>query len=167
MTIAPTLDDLDDLGVLLRLEVPPEFEDLNGHVNVRHHYAMHMEGVEKAFVEQLGVDEARAALGDGTFSLTHHIVFHSEILIGHEVSVHLRLLDRSDKIIHAMTILANRTTGRVASTIEFIEAHVDLTARRVTLMGEDLASALDDLIDRHRGLTWDLPLSQPLGVRGG
>ena len=167
MTTAPTLDDLDDLGVLLRLEVPPEFEDLNGHVNVRHHYALHMEGVEKAFVEQLGVDEARAADGEGTFSLSHHITFHSEILVGHDVSVHLRLLDRSDKIIHAVTVLADRTTGRVASTIEFVEANVDLTVRRITPMSEDLAAALDGLLDRHRELTWDLPRSDSLGIWRG
>ncbi|OUZ11656.1 hypothetical protein BHE97_03855 [Aeromicrobium sp. PE09-221] len=165
MTDTPTIGQLDELGIIRRRIVPPEFEDLNGHVNVKHHYTLHMEGAEAAFTGELGLDEARAGRGEGTFSLTQHIRFSSEILIGHDVSVHWRVLDRSDKIIHGMTILADRTTGKVASTSEFIEAFVDLTTRRITPMPQDLARRLDELLDAHRRIPWELPLSEPLAAR--
>ncbi|MBM9465551.1 thioesterase family protein [Aeromicrobium sp. YIM 150415] len=165
MTDTPTIEQLDELGIIHRRTVPPEFEDLNGHVNVRHHYTLHMEGAHAVFADELGVDEERAARGEGTFSLSQYIRFASEILVGHDVSVHWRLLDRSDKIIHGMTILADRTTGKVASTSEFIEAFVDLNTRRVAPMPQDLADLLDKLLATHRELPWELPLSEPLAVR--
>ena len=118
----PTIDDLAQLCADAELTAPPAFEDENGHVNVRHHYGLHMDGAEVAF-RGFGIDQAwLARTGQSSFSVEHHVTFHSEILIGDELAVYFRLLDRSAKVIHAMTILADLTTGRVVSPVEFIEA---------------------------------------------
>ncbi|MGH1565742.1 thioesterase family protein [Mumia sp. DW29H23] len=164
----PTLDDLDALGALMTRTAPPEFQDMNGHVNVRHHYGMHMDGAAQGFVESFDLGEGWLdRTGQSAFSVEHHITFHSEILVGHEVSVHLRMLGRSDKAMHAMTILLDRSTGKVASTLEYVEVYVDLTTRRATAMPEELTKPLDALLEEHADLDWDLPRSRAMGTSRG
>nr|MCW2727461.1 hypothetical protein [Aeromicrobium sp.] len=162
---APTIDDLDQLGALLRREVPPEFEDFNGHVNVRHHYALHMDGAEVAFEDHLGIGrEWIRRTGQSSFSVAQHMLFHHEILVGHEVSMHMRLLGASDKALHVLSVLANRTTGEVASTLEYVEVYVDLTTRRTMSMPAEIVAQIEPMMTRHAALMWVLPLSGRLGT---
>lgn len=165
MSRTPTAEDLDALGVFLRRVVPKEYEDLNGHVNVGRHFQMMLEGAENVYQDAWGIDVALAQQGEGTFTLSQQQNFYREIMIGEEVSVHVRLLDRSPKIIHGMLILFNRTTGEVATTNEFIDGYVDLEARKIIEMPSELAEMFDGLLAEHRALDWHLPLSGGLGVR--
>jgi len=161
----PTLADLDALGTLLQRSVPARYEDLNGHVNVRGHYDLHMDTAEQAFRQLLRIDEDfLARTGQSSFSVAHHVQFHREILVGHEVTGHFRVLGRGPKTIHAMMILANRTTGHVASTLELVEAYVDLTTRRSTEIAPEVAERLDTLLAQHEQLAWSLPPSHRLGT---
>lgn len=162
----PSPGDLHrDLGTTLTLTAPPEFEDLNGHVNVGHYYAVHMRAVERA-LSGLGWDERYVErTGYSLFSIEQHLTFHDEVLIGDEITVHLRLVDRSDKVMHGLSILTNATRGTVANTLEFIEGHVSLTTRRTVAFEPDLAATLDELRDRHSRLEWELPLNGAMGVR--
>jgi len=161
----PTVAELDELGTLLRRVVPAEFEDFNGHVNVRHHYALHMEGAEAAFTDHFGISQEWIDhVGQSSFTVAQHVQFHREILVGHDVSVHMRILGTSPKIFHVLSVLANRTTGEVASTLEYVEAYVDLATRRTTTMPPELAERIETITARHSDLPWELPLSGRLGT---
>ncbi|RLV55358.1 hypothetical protein D9V41_11400 [Aeromicrobium phragmitis] len=165
MSALPALDDVDALGTLFTSTVPERYRDLNGHVNVRGHYDLHMDGAEHAFEKLLGIDQAFLdRTGHSSFSVAHHVQFHHEIMVGHEVSVHLRVLGRGPKTVHAVTVLANRTTGEIASTLEFVEAYVDLTTRRAVAIADEVAERLDALLEQHRELPWSLPPSHQLGT---
>lgn len=165
MTVLPTPDDLEPLGTLLTRTMPARYQDLNGHVNVRGHYDLHMDAVEESWERQVGLDQAFLdRTGQSSFSMTHHVQFHHEILVGHEVTAHLRILGRAAKTVHAVTILANRTTGEIASTLEFVEAYVDLTTRRATPFAPEVAERIDALLEQHAALPWSLPPSHRLGT---
>lgn len=165
MSDLPTVAELDDLGTLFVREVPERYRDLNGHVNVRGHYDLHMDAAEEAFQGGLGLDEAFVErTGQSSFSIAHHVQFHHEILVGHEVSTHLRVLGRGPKTIHAVTVVANRTTDEIASTLEFVEAYVDLTTRRSIPIAPEVAARIDALLTEHAALPWDLPSSHQLGT---
>lgn len=165
MSRLPTVAEIDELGIEPTVTVPAKYEDLNGHVNVRGHYDMHMDGLDTSFSSRLGIDEAFVErTGQSSFSSTHHVQFHHEILVGHEVTLHLRILGRGAKTIHAVTVLVNRTTGEIASTIEFVEIYVDLTTRRPIEIGPEVAARLDPLLAEHQSLTWTLPPSHQLGT---
>lgn len=162
----PTMEDLDKTGIYLQRVVPQEYEDLNGHVNMGRHFQMMLEGAENLYQHTWGIDTERAkTLHEGSFTLSQQQNFYREIMIGEEVSVHVRLLDRSAKIIHGMLILFNRTTGEVATTNEFVDGYVDLKARKIIEMPESIAQMLDTILAEHRELDWELPLSKSLGVR--
>lgn len=165
MTTLPTVDQVRELPASLTLVAPPEFEDQNGHVNVTRYYSLHMQAAEIAlgglgFDQQLIEDEKLTI-----FSAEHHLTFVHEVLVGQQVSVHVRLLSRSAKAMHGVSILVNDTTGRIANLLEFIELHVDLSTRRTTALRGKAADLLDRVIAEHAALDWDVPRSGPLGTR--
>lgn len=165
VTTRPTTDDLDAIGSALTLVAPPEFEDGNGHVNVNRYYRLHMQASEQWFRAWGFDDEYRLRTGHSVFSVEHHIRFHDESLVGDELSVHLRLLGIGTKALHGQTIIANRSRGTVANTLEFIELHVDLATRRTVPMDDDLLAPLRAECERHAALPWSLPLSDTMSVR--
>jgi len=165
VTSLPTPTDLEPLGTLFTRTVPERYQDLNGHVNVRGHYDLHMDAAEASWERQVGLDQAFLdRTGQSSFSLTHHVQFHREILVGHEVTAHLRILGRGPKTVHAVTIVANRTTDEIASTLEFVEAYVDLTTRRTAPFAPEVAERIDALLEQHAALPWSLPPSHRLGT---
>nr|WP_281366074.1 thioesterase family protein [Janibacter cremeus] len=144
---------------------PQEWEDENGHVNVAAYYRFHMESVALA-LEGLGWTEGhRQTTGQSVFSVEQHLRFYDEALVGHDVSIHLRLLNRNEKMFHAVSMLLNRSTGRLANTLEFVEANVDLRSRRMVPFSYEFGSKLDGVIVRHNELPWAVPLNTGMGLR--
>ena len=142
-----------------------DLEDYNGHVNVRHHYGFHIDATEALFVDRFGIDEDwLARVGQSTFSVSQHLQFHSEIMVEDRLEVFLRLLGRSDKTLHGMSILFDVSTGQVSSTLEYVEVYVDLSTRKSTAMPSELTDQLDELLQTHQPLGWQLLLSQSLGT---
>ena len=77
-----TLDQLAPLPVVYRAVIPPEYEDRNGHMNVRWYMAIYDEAGD-AMYPMLGLDEeSLKPIGGGGFDLEHHVHYLSEVRIG-------------------------------------------------------------------------------------
>lgn len=164
MSTLPSLDELATLPPTLNLVAPPEFEDFNGHVNVSHHYALHMQACHAEMME-LGIDERSLEAGFSIFSAEHHLTFHNEIRVGDRIEGRCLLLGRNDKIIHGISVLTDVTTSSIASLCEWVEIAIDMNERRSTPFPEPIAAALDARIAEHAALGWSLPLAGPMGPR--
>jgi acyl-CoA thioester hydrolase len=152
-------------GTARRL-VPPEFGDANGHLNVRHYLALYDDAEWEIFERMgLGVEHARTDRR-GMFALEQHLTYALEVDVGAEVSVHMRLLARSAKVVHLVNYLADHTRGQVAGAIEVVDGYADLDTRRLTAFhpGPGLA-ALDAQLAADRGLDWRPATSGCLAVR--
>lgn len=111
------------------ITVPEAYRDENDHMNVTHYFALCVSAATGVF-ERAGItDEYRATRGTGFFTGEHHIRYYSENRIGEQISVHVRGVDRSDKVVHAMALLVNDSTRRLSCTLELIAVHVDLNSR--------------------------------------
>ena len=147
--------DVSDVAEVLRLParvhqvVPPEYEDLNGHMNIRHYFALQTKAIG---LLTAGLDDKREQPRIGGFSLEHHLIYHAEVLVGREVSVHARLDRRTDKVAHGRSFLVDRTMGRVANTCHFVLGNVDLTTRRMVPFLPAAARFLDQEIRREPAL---------------
>lgn len=165
MTALPSLAEIQQLPELVRQVAGPEWEDGNGHVNVRHFYDLHMRAATVA-LRQVGFDEGyREERGLSVFSVEQHLRYYGEVRIGEEVAAYLRWLGRGSKVFHAISVVVNLSTGQVANTVELLEAHVDLTARRAAAMPADLAGAIDEAVAAHAALPWQLPVTGHMRVR--
>lgn len=162
----PPVDAVLALPEALRRTVPADFADGNGHVNIRHYLALHDEAGWAAF-DALGLNEEyRQRTGYSLFDLEHHIRYDDEMLVGDDVSVHQRLVGRTDKVVHGLSFVVDRTRGSVANTLEFVSLHVDLRTRRSTPFPPERAAMIDERLGIDQALPWPAPLSGTVGLPG-
>ncbi|KAA1380892.1 thioesterase [Aeromicrobium fastidiosum] len=114
---------------------------------------------------ELGMSDDYIELrGFSTFTAEHHLTYHAELLEGDDVSVRVRLVARSDKVMHVVCLIVDETHRRLACTMETTAVHVDMTTRRPTPFPDDVTALIDAAIaadDR----PWPAPLSGAMGVR--
>ncbi|RNL62769.1 thioesterase [Nocardioides marmoriginsengisoli] len=160
----PSFDQVLETAHALTLVVPPEFEDLNGHMNIRHYVATHDEAAVALFNE-IGFDPAYVKdRSRYFFDLEHHLGYHSEVFIGDEISVYLRFVGRTHKVIHYVAFVVDHRTRLVANTMEVATAHVDLATRRTVPFANEDVRQLDRLIAAHQELDWAVPLSGSMNL---
>jgi acyl-CoA thioester hydrolase len=154
----PTVEQVDELPILMERRIPPEWQDLNGHVNVRHYLELY-DAASWPMLEQFGLDE-RIFLErrQGLFDLEHHLWYRAELHVGDLVSVHSRFVARSVKRFHGVMFIVNRTRSQLASAFEYVSTGADLEARRTAPLPERFAAELDRVISVHARLGWPPPL---------
>ena len=165
-TTLPTYDEICMLPAAVKAEVVDDFIDDNGHMNIKHYFDMGARGAARV-LDGVGIDDTyRGERRIGFFTVEHHLRYYAELRLGEEMSAHPRLLARSDKAFHMVNLLANDTQRRLANTMEIVFVHVDLDTRRPTAMPDDVAAMLDNTLNEHRALDWDVPLCGSMSVRG-
>lgn len=143
--LLPTFEQVLALPRVFGRVIPAEFEDGNGHMNVMHYYGLHGEGLWQMH-RDLGY---RAYAGKfGSFAKEQHVRYLREVLVGHEVSVHIGHLGRTPKALCGISYLVNVTTGAVANSFEFLAVNVDLESRRPAEFPPEVARVLDESIAR-------------------
>jgi acyl-CoA thioester hydrolase len=154
----PGIEQLRELPLQLSMPIPPEWEDRNGHVNVQFYLALYELG-GWVVLEEIGVDEAWFSRHQvSQFDLEHHLYYRAELSVGDQVSTYSRVLGRSDTRFHGMYFIVNETKQRLAATLEYVTASIDMKTRRTVPFREELANGLDGLIEKHRGLSWAAPV---------
>jgi acyl-CoA thioester hydrolase len=161
----PSYDEVAALPRLTQVVVPAEMGDANGHLNVRHHVALHDDGGwlhMAAFGFDPAAIEARRL---NFFDLEHHIRYLDEVHVGDTVSTRYRTLGRTAKAVHLMSFLLDDSRRTLASTIEIVTVHVDLDTRRTVAIDPADAARLDARIEADGALPWPAPTSGVLGLR--
>lgn len=154
----PSIEHVHMLGTLCEYVVPPEWQDLNGHVNVRHYLDLYNISGYAVF-EQMGVtDDYFLKERRGFFDLEHHIWYLSELHVGDRVSVHTRYVARTAKRYQGLLFVVNMTRPAVACVIEFVSTGANLASRRADEFAPHVAQRIDALIAEHVKLPWPAPL---------
>jgi acyl-CoA thioester hydrolase len=154
----PAVEQVEQLPSVMERRIPPEWQDLNGHVNVRHYLELY-DAASWPMLEQFGIDERSfTERRQGLFDLEHHLWYLAELHVGDLVSVHSRFLARSLKRYHGVMFIVNRTRSRLASAFEYVSSGADLAARRTAPLPEGFAAQLDRMIALHARLAWPAPV---------
>ena len=153
----PTPGQVRQLPELARVRVPGEWEDLNGHVNVKHHLGMY-DLTNAPLLELLGISEQWVRTERiGLVDLEHHIWYQNEVHVGEEVGLFLRFTASNAKRAQGLVLLLNLTHERLASVIEFVSAAVRLDARRAVPLPEVVARRIEAFVAQHDALDWPAP----------
>ena len=154
----PSIEQLRELPLQLDMEIPGDWEDRNGHVNVQFYLALYELG-GWVVLEEIGINEEWFSQHQvSQFDLEHHLSYRAELRVGDRVSAYSRVLGRSEKRFHGMYFIVNETRQLLAATLEYVTAGVDMKTRRTAPFRDDLASGLDWMIEKHKGLSWDAPV---------
>ncbi|MGY2701622.1 MULTISPECIES: thioesterase family protein [unclassified Nocardioides] len=160
----PTYDQLVDLPAYVEQPVPIAFEDVNGHLNVRHYTGIASEGLDESLVP-LGIPQSWPAQGHACFSAEHHLTYLAELRTGDRMSSRVRLLGRSERAAHALVYLLDDTHRRLSYVMEEVFLHIDMATRRTAPWPEDVAAALDKRIAEDGALPWDADTKGCLKLR--
>jgi len=153
----PTVAQVDDLPPLLQKVIPAEWQDLNGHVNVRHYLELY-DAASWPKLAEFGLDaSAFLEQRQGLFDLEHHLWYLDELHVGDTVTVHWRFVARTVKRFHGVMFIVNRSRGRLASVFEYVSTGADLVARKTAPLPAEFAARLDALIAGHARLAWPAP----------
>ena len=151
------LDHITALGAPYRVVIPPEYEDENGHMNMRWYLAV-FDDAGYPLAARLGLTpEFHAQHGTGGYDLEHHLHYLSEVMVGDTIAVYTRLLDRSAKRIHYMMFMVNETRGTLAAIFECVNSFADLTLRRTAPYPDEISRQIDTLLAQHARLGWAAP----------
>lgn len=160
----PTYDQLADLPAYAVQPVPVAFEDVNGHLNVRHYTGIASEGLDESLVE-LGIPQNWPVSGHACFSAEHHLTYLAELRTGDRMSARVRLLGRAERAAHALVYLLDDSHKRLSFVMEEVFLHIDMGTRRTAPWPEDVATALDKRIATDAGLPWEPDVSGSMRLR--
>ncbi|MCY7395658.1 MAG: thioesterase family protein [Nocardioides sp.] len=161
----PSYDDVVSLPASLSQSVPVAFEDINGHLNIRHYVGIASEGLDDSLVE-LGIPQMwPISAGQAVFSAEHHMTYFAELRTGDKISVRVRMLGRSERAAHVLVFLVDETHHRVSYAMEEIFLHVDMESRATSPWPQAVAGAFDERITEHQALPWDAPVSGSMSLR--
>jgi acyl-CoA thioester hydrolase len=161
----PSYQQLAALPAYTEQPVPMPFEDINGHLNVRHYLGIASEGLDESLVE-LGIPQSWPLTdGHACFSAEHHCTYLTELRTGDLMSARVRLLGRSYRAAHALVYLLDETHQRVSYVMEEIFLHIDMTTRRTAPWPQHVAANLDRRITEDAALTFAPQTSGCLSLR--
>ncbi len=153
----PTVAQVDDLPALMEKVIPAEWQDLNGHVNVRHYLELY-DAASRPRLAEFGLDASVfLERRQGLFDLEHHLWYLDELHVGDSVTVHWRFVARTVKRFHGVMFIVNRSRGRLASVFEYVSTGADLAARKTAPLPVEFAARLDALVAEHARLDWPAP----------
>ena len=124
----PDYDQLVDLPAYVDQPVPIAFEDVNGHLNVRHYTGIASEGLDASLVD-LGIPQNWPTQGHAVFSAEHHLTYLAELRTGDRMSARVRMLGRSERAAHALVYLLDDSHRRLSFVMEEILLHIDMDTR--------------------------------------
>ena len=161
----PSYDQLVDLPAYTEQPVPVAFEDVNGHLNVRHYTGIASEGLDECLVD-VGIPQNWPVVaGQAVFSAEHHLTYLAELRTGDRMSARVRLLGRAERAAHTLVYLLDDSHRRLSFVMEEIFLHIDMESRRTSPWPEDVAAALDERITQSAGWPWEPDLSGSLQLR--
>lgn len=163
-TSHPTYAQLAELPSYAPQAVPTAFEDINGHMNVRHYLGIASEGLDESLTE-VGIPQVWATTGHAMFSAEHHLTYLSELRTGDRISVRVRLVGRSARAAHVVVYLLDETHEELSAVMEEIFLHMDLETRKTADWPEDVAAAIDARVAEHEQLGWAPALSGSMALR--
>lgn len=160
----PPLDTITAQPMHLQRNIPQDYLDIFGHMNVQYYLAIANDAVFE-MCRALGMNEAffeeqQSAL----FALEQHLRYLAEVRVNERISVHTRLIARNAKRIHFMAFLVNDTQQNLAATVEAVAGYIDRNTRRMTHFPPQITSNLDKRLRHDTALNWPLPLAGKMGV---
>ena len=138
----------------LRMAVPDAWRDDNGHMNVRWYVAIFDDASDVLHADLGLTPEYHRQHGSGTFDLEHHVQFLSEVMPGEQVAVYVRYVAQSAKRLHYLMFLVNESRGKLAATLECLNAFADLKVRRTAPWPAEAAARIDAGVEASNGLDW-------------
>jgi acyl-CoA thioester hydrolase len=145
--------------------VKPEWIDANGHMNVAYYVLAFDLGVD-ALWEEFGITAEYMEKSYGsTFAVESHISYQQELMEGDPYIVTTQILAYDDKRIHQFQRLYHADKRFLAATGEWMNLHVDLESRRVSVWSESILANLAEYSTGQAGQAYPPQAGKQMHIR--
>lgn len=148
--------------------VPPEWIDLNDHMNIGYYMLAFDRALMRFFDLWMGLNERYVQRsGCGSFVLQSHIHYLRELRLGEPYRVDLQLLDCDAKRWHYLASLRGGLDpdAPASATCEQLAMNVDHATRRSAPLPEPERARFEQLRAAHAALPRPPQIGAPLGIR--
>ncbi|REK06741.1 MAG: hypothetical protein DWQ37_22085 [Planctomycetota bacterium] len=153
----PSLD-LQGLPITYQMEIPEDYLDAFGHMNVMWYTNLFGHAFGR-FGREFGFDiDYFRQHHRGSFALESHMRYVAEVRVGWNVTIRSRAIGRSEKRFHFMHFMTVDETGKLAATQENIAAHIDMDTRRMSPIPPQICERFDAVVARQNALGWEAPV---------
>ena len=161
----PTYEQVMEVPAAAQAVVPPEWIDINEHMNIRHYLDI---AAQAAFevCEAGGVDQDyRDSQRHGLFTVEHHLTYHGEMRLGERLTAHPVLVEAGKKAVHIVVLVLDQERKKVAMVFETVLVHVSLDARRAADFPAEIAANFASRAQAAAALDWAPPQCGIMGIR--
>lgn len=143
----------------LRVVVPPEWIDVNGHMNATR-YGLAVYDAQVNLTEEIGMGESYVRkYACGKAVLESHMIYEREVALGDELEIRSWLLAVDAKRLHFCHEVFNLSSNVRAAISEQVDIHIDLQKRRSSELPPGLLAQLQQRVRANL----QLPLPDKLG----
>ncbi len=144
--------------------VPDDWIDYNGHMNVGYYLIAFDQGTDK-FFNFIGVGfDYKEQTNHSTFTLESHLNFVRELSSNDPMKFTFQLIDHDRKRFHGFGRMYHAEDGYLSATIEWLTLHVDLGIRRAAAMGDELHNRFAAIKAAHGDLGTPPELGRVIGL---
>jgi acyl-CoA thioester hydrolase len=147
-----------------RLEILPDWTDLNGHMNVAY-YVLAFDRATDALYERLGIGWSSLEQGRSLFTLAMNVDYLHEVFAGEMVRISSRVIDCDTKRLHYWHEMTRELDGTIAATNEIVVLNVGMATRKSEPFPAEIADRLAAMRAAHSALPLPKQVGRKLGLR--
>ena len=130
--------------------IKKEWTDYNNHMNMAY-YVLVFDQIWEIILEKFKMGEQSAKTTNmSTMVVETHTTYNNEIKEGDEVEINLTFLDHDKKRLHFKMEMIEKSSKKLAATLEMLSLYIDLNKRKVTEFEQEKVKLMDDFINLNK-----------------
>jgi len=130
--------------------IKKEWTDYNNHMNMAY-YVLVFDQIWEIILEKFKMGEQSAKTTNmRTMVVETHTTYNNEVKEGDEVEINLTFLDHDKKRLHYKMEMIEKSSKKLAATLEMLSLYIDLNQRKVTEFEQEKVKLMDDFINLNK-----------------
>ena len=130
--------------------IKKEWTDYNNHMNMAY-YVLVFDQIWEIILEKFKMGEQSAKTTNmSTMVVETHTTYNNEVKEGDEVEINLIFLDHNKKRLHFKMEMIEKSSKKLAATLEMLSLYIDLNQRKVAEFEQEKVKLMDDFINLNK-----------------
>ena len=130
--------------------IKKEWTDYNNHMNMAY-YVLVFDQIWEIILEKFKMGEQSAKTTNmSTMVVETHTTYNNEVKEGDEVEINLTFLDHDKKRLHFKMEMIEKSSKKLAATLEMLSLYIDLNQRKVAEFEQEKVNLMDNFINLNK-----------------
>ena len=130
--------------------IKKEWTDYNNHMNMAY-YVLVFDQIWEIILEKFKMGEQSAKTTNmSTMVVETHTTYNNEVKEGDEVEINLTFLDHDKKRLHYKMEMIEKSSKKLAATLEMLSLYIDLNQRKVAEFEQEKVNLMDNFINLNK-----------------